>query len=51
MKKKNFDKVELIRAYIGTALLTWFGIWSYSIYGIPFCETLNFIRTLGGIVG
>ena len=48
--KKNFDKINLVRAYIGAILMSWFGIWSYAVYGIPFCEPLTFVRTLGGII-
>lgn len=44
------DKIGLVKSYVGMLFLTFWGIWSYGIYGIPFCELNTFIKTIIGLI-
>jgi len=47
---KKLDTIELIRAYMGVGLVTWWGIWANSVHGIPFVDITGFISSLGGLL-
>ena len=49
MKKR--DIILFCMAYVGLALQTWWGIWSYGNYGVPFAKFLTFITSMGGLAG
>lgn len=54
MKHKKSIKENIIGlslGYFGIAIFTWWGIWSYANYGMPFCMMFTFVRTIGGIIG
>lgn len=47
---KYQDIFELSKSYLGVLLMTWWGFWSYNIYGRTFIDLTGFIITIGGLL-
>jgi len=49
MKIKT-DAIGLVIAYTGIVLQSWWGIWSYYNFGIPFSYFYEFVTSGGGMI-
>ena len=41
--EKEEDRKSLLLGYLGCLLMTWWGIWSYATFNVPFSELTSFI--------